>query len=45
MLEKTLKRLRRKDRVKASISASSRPRLSVFRSNSYIYAQIIDEST
>ncbi len=45
MLEKQLKRQRRKERVKATISNSSRPRLSVFRSNSSIYAQIIDDTT
>lgn len=45
MLEKQLKRERRKVRVKASISNSSRPRLSIFRSNTSIYAQIIDDLT
>lgn len=34
----------RKLRVKASLKASKRPRLSVFRSNRFIYAQIIDDS-
>lgn len=45
MLEKQLKRQRRKERVKASISNSSRARLSIFRSNASIYAQIIDDTT
>jgi large subunit ribosomal protein L18 len=36
--------LRRKKRVKSKISANQkRPRLSVFRSNTAIYAQIIDD--
>lgn len=44
MLEKTLKRLRRKNRVRAKISGTAvRPRLNVFRSNSHIYAQLIDD--
>ena len=42
MLEKTIKRLKRKARIKASISDSKKPRLSVYRSNSFIYAQIFD---
>ncbi|KKU12314.1 MAG: 50S ribosomal protein L18 [Candidatus Woesebacteria bacterium GW2011_GWA1_45_8] len=33
----------RKARVRVQVKASGRPRLSVFRSNKYIYAQIIDE--
>jgi large subunit ribosomal protein L18 len=33
----------RKNRVRAKVKAVGRPRLSVFRSNKYIYAQIIDE--
>lgn len=45
MLEKQLKRLNRKQRVKATISSSSRHRLSVYRSNVFIYAQIIDDTT
>lgn len=41
-LQKT--RLRRKYRVKNKISGSAdRPRLSVFRSNRHIYAQIVDD--
>lgn len=44
MLEKTLKRLRRKNRIRAKISwTSSRPRLSVYRSNVFISAQLIDD--
>ncbi|MCP4522712.1 MAG: 50S ribosomal protein L18 [Candidatus Gracilibacteria bacterium] len=44
MLEKTLRRLRRKNRVRAKISGTaSRPRLAVFRSNTHIYAQVIDD--
>lgn len=37
--------LRRKNRVRTKLRACSngRPRLSVFRSNKYIYAQIIDD--
>ncbi len=39
-----MKRKRRHGRVRAKISGTSaRPRLSVFRSNRYIYAQIIDD--
>ena len=46
MLLKALLRLRRKNRVRAKISGSeSRPRLSVFRSNTHIYAQVIDDVT
>lgn len=38
-------RKRRKQRVKAKIfGTAERPRLSVFRSNRYIYAQLIDDS-
>lgn len=44
MLEKTLKRLRRKNKIRAKISGTSlRPRLAVFRSNSNIYVQLIDD--
>lgn len=42
MLEKVLKRQKRKIRVKASIANSVKPRLSVYRSNAFIYAQVID---
>ena len=44
MLEKTLKRLRRKNRIRSKISwTNSRPRLSVFRSNTFISIQLIDD--
>jgi large subunit ribosomal protein L18 len=37
---------RRKARVRAKISGTSeRPRLSVFKSHKYLYAQLIDDST
>jgi len=40
------KRIRRKKRVRAKIRGTAeRPRLSVFRSNRYIYAQLIDDVT
>lgn len=46
MLLKALLRLRRKNRVRAKISGTTlRPRLSVFRSNTHIYAQLIDDTT
>lgn len=45
MLAKTLKRLRRKNRIRAKISGTTeRPRLSVFRSNRSIYVQLIDDT-
>lgn len=38
------KRIRLKKKIRAKVSGTTeRPRLSVFRSNSYIYAQIIDD--
>lgn len=39
--------LKRKNRTRSKILSvsSNRPRLSVFRSNKYVYAQIIDDST
>lgn len=44
MLAKFAKRLQRKQRIRAKISwTSSKPRLSVYRSNSNIYAQLIDD--
>jgi len=33
----------RKARVRAKVAGSPRPRLSVFRSNKFLYAQIIDD--
>ena len=44
MLEKQEKRKRRHRRVRAKIKGTGEvPRLCVFRSNKYIYAQIIDD--
>ncbi|MBI3384924.1 50S ribosomal protein L18 [Candidatus Gottesmanbacteria bacterium] len=41
-----LKQKRRAKRVRARLSSvAARPRLSVYRSNRYIYAQIIDDSS
>ncbi len=45
MLEKTRKRLIRKNRVKTKLSGTSaKPRLSVFRSNTHISVQLIDDT-
>ena len=45
MLQKTLKRLSRKNRIRAKISGTAeRPRLSVFRSNTHISVQLIDDT-
>lgn len=38
------KQQRRKVRVRANIDSASLPRLSVYRSNKFIYAQIIDDT-
>jgi large subunit ribosomal protein L18 len=44
-LHKILQRDRRHARVRAKVSGTAeRPRLSVFRSNGFIYAQIIDDA-
>ena len=44
--KKSLARLKIKRRVRGKLSGTTaRPRLSVFRSNKQIYAQIIDDST
>lgn len=44
-LSKTHARMRRKQRIRKKISGTAmRPRLVVFRSNAYIYAQIIDDA-
>ncbi|MDP5038916.1 MAG: 50S ribosomal protein L18 [Candidatus Gracilibacteria bacterium] len=44
MLAKFAKRLRRKARVSSKITGTSlRPRLSVYRSNANIYAQLVDD--
>jgi len=46
MLKKVLNRLRRKNRIRAKVSwTASIPRLSIYRSNCNIYAQIIDDTT
>ena len=46
MIKKTEKRIRLKAKIRAKISGTSeRPRLSIFRSNKFIYAQIIDDTT
>lgn len=43
---KTMKRKRRHAKVRAKISGTAeRPRLTVFRSNKSIYAQLIDDTT
>jgi large subunit ribosomal protein L18 len=43
---KTAKRMRLKKKIRAKIfGTSDAPRLSVFRSNSHIYAQLIDDNT
>jgi len=42
--KKVEKRIRLKKKIRAKISGTSeRPRLSVFRSNNFMYAQIIDD--
>lgn len=44
MLKKVVARLQRHKRVRAKISwTATKPRLAVFRSNSNIYAQLIDD--
>ena len=46
MLKKVADRIRRHIRIRAKVSGSqSRPRLAVFRSNTSIYAQLIDDTT
>lgn len=45
MLEKVVKRLRRKAKIRSKISGTAEtPRLTVFRSNANIYAQLIDDN-
>jgi large subunit ribosomal protein L18 len=40
------KRLRLKRKIRAKVNGTpARPRLSVFRSNNYVYAQLIDDTT
>ena len=42
--DKNVQRLKRHRRVRAKVSGTAeRPRLAVYRSNKYIYAQIIDD--
>jgi len=44
MKNKNEKRIRLKKKIRTKVSGSSkRPRLSVFRSNRFIYAQVIDD--
>ena len=44
MQNKQDKRIRLKKKIRAKISGTSeRPRLSIFRSNKFIYAQVIDD--
>jgi large subunit ribosomal protein L18 len=44
MLKKTLNRIRRHSKIRSQVSGTSeRPRLAVFRSNSNIYAQLIND--
>mgnify|MGYP001568643417 CR=1 FL=1 len=46
MKKNTDKRIRLKLKIRAKISGTKmRPRLSVFRSNKFIYAQVIDDTT
>lgn len=46
MKNKQDKRIRLKKKIRTKISGTSeRPRLSVFRSNKFIYAQVIDDTT
>ena len=46
MLTKNEKRIRIKSRVRGKVNGTTeRPRLSVFRSNKQIYAQVIDDTT
>ncbi|MBI5798808.1 MAG: 50S ribosomal protein L18 [Candidatus Yonathbacteria bacterium] len=44
-LTKSEQRTRRHNRIRAKVSGTTeRPRLAIFKSNSYIYAQIIDDT-
>jgi large subunit ribosomal protein L18 len=46
MINKNDKRIRLKAKIRSKIKGiSERPRLSVFRSNKFIYAQIIDDTS
>ncbi|MFH0856549.1 MAG: 50S ribosomal protein L18 [bacterium] len=42
--QKNNRRLARKKRVKMNMTVSDKPRLSVFRSNKFIYAQVHDDA-
>lgn len=45
-IEKLEKRARRHNRIRARVSGTaSKPRLAVFRSNRYVYAQLINDET
>lgn len=45
MQNKTEKRIRLKKRIRTKVKGTeARPRLSVFRSNKFIYAQVIDDT-
>lgn len=46
MKSRTFRRIKIKKRIRSKVNGSStRPRLTVFRSNSEIYAQLVDDST
>ena len=46
MQAKDIKRIKRQKRIRARVSGTSTtPRLRVFRSNKFIYAQLIDDET
>ena len=45
MIKKSEKRIRLKSKIRSKLEGTStRPRLSVFRSNKFIYAQVIDDT-
>src|SRR3989344_5502096 len=44
--EKQMQRTRRHARIRSTVAGTpTRPRLAVFRSNRYVYAQLIDDTT
>jgi large subunit ribosomal protein L18 len=43
--EKVRKRVARRNRVRSSLSTADRPRLSVYRSNKHVYAQLDDAAS
>ncbi len=46
MINKTDKRIRLKKKIRAKMAGTeARPRLTVFRSNKFIYAQVINDAT